>query len=533
MLKKKLEKLYFRYFYNESLKKLLADAKVNTPSSVNNSGLSKPKSKVLFQAPEDYYYAFLFSIVSEGLSAYKEIEPYCYSNRALRPASFSSMLSFLKAAFYHNSLTDRLWFNTYQKFLASVKFRFNQLSAPHVALNRLLEARSICKKLHSKQDVLVLEIDGIKVGDLIYDTYLRFKPSATIDTNHWYLSLVVYQCLKCLHVSKHFFENSQIDMVVTSYTTYLDHGVVARLAIKQNIPVYSFGAFAALYKYHNSDLGSHATSHGQYSRSFETMSEVDQLKALDRASIGLNNRLSGKIDAATFYMKQSAYKESEVEMPDVAGRVVIFLHDFFDSPHIYDWMLFPDFYEWITYTLDFAAKKKIPIAVKPHPNQIKDSENVVEKLKLTYPEVLFLPTEITNKQLVDADIACGLTVYGTVVHELNFMGKPCIACADHPSISFDESLTARTLSQYDKLLENFNCLVFDADKACRNSLAFYYCRNLCMTDEEQALQTTLLKYRKQLTGQPTDDLHELFNEFKQELLENPAFQSSISQMGVL
>jgi len=53
-------------------------------------------------------------------------------------------------------------------------------------------------------------------------------------------------------------------------------------------------------------------------------------------------------------MQNSAYEYMGVPVPDVSGALIVFLHDFFDSPHGYRWMLFPDFLEWIEHTINLA-----------------------------------------------------------------------------------------------------------------------------------------------------------------------------------
>lgn len=531
LIKKKLRLLISRYFQEPSLKEI-PPAYVKSNNLKRVVSISESQKFFLFQGTENYYYAFLFMIISQQLVnlSGSNISSKFYLNRSLRPSLYRSLLSIPKAVIYSNTITDKVWTKLYSASIGDIAFKFSIPSTPCKFFSRLHRAFTIWKSLDGKKSLLSLRVDGVLVGDLIYDSYLRFKPSATVAVDHWYLLIVIYQCLKNLEVCHKEFSKNNISCLFTSYTSYLDHGVAVRVALEHDIRTYSFGSFSKLYKKHFRGEFTHTSRHQHYLKDFNEMSEPDRHAALSKAEHGLSGRLNGQKDSATFYMRNSAYKKTESKCPDVSGSVVIFLHDFFDSPHVYDWMLFADFYEWITKTLDFAINNEIPIAVKPHPNQIIESEEIVEKLKVKYKEITFLSAGITNRQLVDQGIACGVTVYGTVIHELNYMGIPCIACADHPSIAFDDSLTARTMSTYYKLLSDYKSLPFDQDKARYNSLAFYYSHNLKLNTEEHLLQEILLKYWGKINDCEPRELLSLFHAFKTELTKNSAFNNSMLEI---
>ena len=69
------------------------------------------------------------------------------------------------------------------------------------------------------------------------------------------------------------------------------------------------------------------------------------------AEAQLKHRLSGGIDDAMAYMKNSAYTYTDAKIPNVKGSVVIFLDDFYDSPHVYDELIFQDFWSWVCFTI--------------------------------------------------------------------------------------------------------------------------------------------------------------------------------------
>ena len=54
------------------------------------------------------------------------------------------------------------------------------------------------------------------------------------------------------------------------------------------------------------------------------------------------------------------------------------------------------------------------IFIKPHPNQIDLSEQALLDLKAKYPKAKWLSSDVSNVNLVNSGISCGVTVYGTI-----------------------------------------------------------------------------------------------------------------------
>src|SRR6185503_5145771 len=173
---------------------------------------------------------------------------------------------------------------------------------------------------------------------------------------------------------------------------------------------------------------------------------------------------------------------------DVRGAVVVFLHDFYDSPHIYADLVFPDFWEWICFTIETLRAAGIRFLLKPHPNQISLSNTVIGELRQEYPELELIAPGVTNRQLVDAGMACAVTVYGTVAHEMAYLGVPSIACARHPHVAFDFCRTARDRAGYVELLRGSLQPPKDVETLRRQALQFYVMHNLALPREQIGLR---------------------------------------------
>jgi hypothetical protein len=204
---------------------------------------------------------------------------------------------------------------------------------------------------------------------------------------------------------------------------------------------------------------------------------IDKEGARSQAKLELEKRFNGAIDKATAYMRTSAYGvDSKSALPDgIMG--VVFLHDFFDSPHCYRYMAFPDFDAWIRFTLDTIVEEDLPIAVKPHPNQLQESAVLVRRLQEQYPSVTFLDPSLSNAAIFRSGIGCGVSVYGTVLGELAFHGIAALAAGDHPHVDFDIAITTKSKEDYRTKLVGFRELKAPADARSR-MLEFYYTHQL-------------------------------------------------------
>lgn len=463
-------------------------------NSINE--LHKNQPTILIQCTEEYYY---YSIFAEIINQLKK-DNFFFTDqlilRSLRPDSSISLIYFIKSRLVFNRFTDNRWAKLYSSFCDRTAFRSDSpLCLEDIKL--ITKAFRIWRNLKSKEELINMRFDGIYVGDLINDSYLRYKPSPTVDINNIYLLVVIWQCLRTLSQSERYFSRIKPKIFLSSYSTYIQHGIPVRVAIKHGITVFTFGNYQEFTKKLNHNDLVHTASHKNYKEQFSTQEKLENKRS--KAERHLLKRTSGGIDTATAYMKKSAYEETGEQVPNVKGAIIIFLHDFFDSPHVYNWMIFPDFYEWLTFTIKIARKNNLKLFIKPHPNQITNSESVVTKIKEQYPDIPFLSTGITNKQLVKAGMGCGVTVYGTVAHELAFLGTQIISCGDNPHISFNLCHHAKNKDEYENLLKNFSSLSIDKKIMKEEALAFYYIRNLNAPPSDIELLSALAEFRNFMT----------------------------------
>ena len=399
--------------------------------------------------PDAAYYAILGEIVS-ALRARRALRVEQIYTQALRPGASQSLRHFLRARLDYNFLSERKWEVLYNLFCDRLGYRTTAWANPlralrqwHIAWRRWRGPRDI-------EQLAALSLEGIVVGDLVIDTYLRLRPTASVVLQDRYLLAVIRQAVKDVDLAFRYFRRSRPSLYLSIYTTYLSHGVPVRVALACGVRVFSFGNLQEFGTEISTARPQHTKDSSRYSTNFAAL--PDRAAKSARAAQAMESRLSGRIDAATVYMKKSAYAVTNSDVPNVRGATIVFLHDFYDSVHVYPWLLFHDFWEWTCFTIETLQAAGRPFWIKPHPNQRAESGGVVARLKSRYPGVKFLSPDITNRQLVDAGMACAVTVYGSVAPEVAFLGVPSISTGDSPHASFDAFHLARTRDAYAALL---------------------------------------------------------------------------------
>lgn len=501
---------------------IIRDALAATRSS--RAGGCGPR--VALQSLEDPFYYGLFGAISQRLS-----ETHGATTDLLVVRSTNSAVGYgVRERIFRSTVFVMIvagkWARAFMDNGSRLAYRSASLVHPLGDLLDWFRSRRLWQRQRSNPDISSLHIRGVCVGDLIIDSYLRFRPAPRFDVTDPFVAQLLWQAHRDIRRARAYFGRRQPSLYITSYTTYVEHGVPTRVALQLGIPVRSFGSLIRFGKPVTPADWFHTPDTSTYRSTFETLDS--QSIRLAEAQRQLQTRLSGGIDAATRYMRVSAYAASSEPLPDVSGAVVIFLHDFYDSPHVYADLVFPDFWTWVCFTIDTLQAAGFKVFAKPHPNQIDLSSEVIQKLRARYPALELLSVRASNAQLAAAGMRCGVTVYGTVAHELAYLGIPTIACARHPHHSFDFCRTARSREEYRQLLSSSGELPVPVEEMRRQALAFYYMHNLYADADSRLLQDKYLNFWKLChdADVPPGTLRTGFDELRRA----PAFQAGVDRM---
>jgi hypothetical protein len=488
---------------------------------------SKPSSILALQSVCDRFYFLLFGAISAHLGERVPLRADLVMTQSVSGAIGTGLLAELKRSAPAAWLRSAQWVRAYGRWIDRIAYRSASWSHPVTDIKAWFLSKRLWQALQLQRGEFSLQLNGVEVADLLIDSYLRFRPSPTFVVHDPFVRRLIWQALRDEHQARAYFERVRPAWYLSSHTTYLEHGIPVRVALAQGVDVWSFGNLNGLGKKLSREDFFHTPNFSSYSSGFNALDRQDE--RLAQAQVQLERRLSGSIDSATSYMRQSAYANINMEVslpPNLKGAVVVFLHDFYDSPHVYPDLVFNDFWDWICLTITTLHESGITFFLKPHPNQIALSDEALSRLQAQYPSLVLLPAGISNVQLAKAGIACGVTVYGTVAHEMAYLGIPTIGCARHPHHSFDFCRTAKSRVEYVAMLRSPKILPLSVEAMQRQALIFYYMHNIHGTDSERALADSFITLWRECNF--GNDPEELINARLQAFTALPGFDDFIS-----
>jgi hypothetical protein len=98
-------------------------------------------------------------------------------------------------------------------------------------------------------------------------------------------------------------------------------------------------------------------------------------------------------------------------------------------------------------------------------------------------------------------MACAITLYGTVSHELAYLGVPSIAAGHNPHVCYSFCHTAHDLEEYSRLILDYRRLPRSVERLRQESLEFYCMHNLAATPDEASLRQAVVRFRMLVIGQ--------------------------------
>lgn len=343
----------------------------------------------------------------------------------------------------------------------------------------------VYSKIKTKQELVDLTIEDLHVGDFIYDSYLR-KGKFTANLKDPELIGHVRDAYLIYRICKDYLACNNVKAILTSHTVYNSHGILSRLAIRKGIPVYYIINLDNLTIREVRDEVCYLREYQHYRRDFSALPESEKPAFKKEAATILSGRIEGKIDWGIAdaalgdkppeSLGYGQYARHKVLEDTGRPRMLVLMHCFFDSPHIYKQMLFPDFWEWLCFLLEKASATEFDWYLKPHPAGRPGNEEVIDLLKKKFPKARFLNRKISNRQIVEEGIRAMFTVHGTAAHEFAYMGVPVVTAGDNPQINYDFNIHAKSISEYERYIKTADQLKVNLNK--EDIEEFFYMHNI-------------------------------------------------------
>lgn len=328
------------------------------------------------------------------------------------------------------------------------------------------KTNEIFNALTSVEEILNIKVSDFIIGDLIYDTILRRENMDTITKIDDVVKTYIRIAVEAYYSIEEYFLKYNVSQVILSHSVYIQYGILARMAIGKGIRTLVI-PMSGLYFCKELSVTDYrqTKSHMKYPNIFSKLQEQDKRRKLAAKCIG--ERLLGIKDASVSYMLKSAYSGKEIGDGLVRNdkeNLLIMLHCFFDSPHIYNSMVFRDFREWIEITLSNIDYDRYNVVVKPHPNGVKANDYIIVHLKSKYCKAHFLDKDVSNKELLREKFTAVFTVYGTVAHEFAYKGYKVITCGDNPHSAYDFTYECKSIDEYIYVIKNLDDITTNPSK---------------------------------------------------------------------
>ena len=335
--------------------------------------------------------------------------------------------------------------------------------------------------LKTKKAVEDLKVEGLWIGDLLYDSHLMGNKVPTVDINDLNFCESLRHSLGIYVFWRDYFDSHDVKAVNVSHCVY-NNAIILRLAIQRGIPAYQINATHAYYLTEK-NLWAY-DDFFYFPEEFRKLSPEEQRSGLLEAEKRLARRFAGEVGVDMSYSTKSAYvRKGSGRVLQRSPRLKVFvaLHCFFDSPHPYGVNLFPDFFEWLTFLGEISEKTDYDWYLKTHPDYLPGNVEIIEGFIKRYPKFTLLPSDTSHHQIIEDGIDFAFTVHGTIGFEYAALGVPVInASLCNPHIAYNFNIHPKTVEEYEDILMNLHDQKLDIDVAEVHE--YYYMKFINNTD---------------------------------------------------
>ncbi|HZL30495.1 MAG TPA: hypothetical protein VFC54_05470 [Pseudolabrys sp.] len=336
--------------------------------------------------------------------------------------------------------------------------------------------------LRNKRDVEELVIDGVLVGDLIYDSYLSVFRKPTIEFDSSEFQHFLLNSLELYVFWNDYFNTQDVRAINVSHCVYTV-AIPLRLALKRGIPAFQANV-THIYRLTERNLFAY-NDFFYFPERFAALPSDVREAGLAEAERRIKRRFAGEVGVDMGYSTKSAYGENRYArllQPSQRKKILIATHCFFDSPHGYGNNLFPDFYEWLSFLGEISEATDYDWYIKTHPDYLDGTKEIIDALVAKYPKFTLLPADASHHQIIAEGIDLALTTWGTIAFEYAALGIPVInASRNNPHIAYDFNLHAKGVEDYRRMLLNLDRLDLKIDK--RKVCEYYFMRNIYNTED--------------------------------------------------
>ena len=251
------------YFFKVLIKLVFFDKfeKLYLSSSLKikiNTKQIKKKIVLIETIPDYYYLSYFTSIFNERLEDCYIIGYWPDAVKSNLKSNFLIMeiFKYFRSNIFQY-LLKRKWKKLYGKL--GIKEFYDYKDLKKTISNKEIKkienkSENIFKKINRKKDIFKIKMNDVHVGDLIYDTYIRFRAEPTVDINDDFIFEIIKRSNILINGFKNLIQSKNIKDLYFPFSSYVVHGIPSRLGIKLNKTVYTDGNYQYNKKLSKKDL---------------------------------------------------------------------------------------------------------------------------------------------------------------------------------------------------------------------------------------------------------------------------------------
>lgn len=400
-------------------------------------------------------------------------------------------------------------------------------------------------RIKTKRDIEQIEVDGIRIGDLIYDSFLRYNSVPTIDFLSKKFKEFLQESIEVFLYWRDYFSEHNVAAISVSHCVY-NLAIPLRIAVARGVP--GFQAHAThVYRLTKESIFAYK-DFVDFRSTFASFPEDVRIEGAAEAKRRIDRRFKGEVGVDMFYSTKSSFGPSKYKrLLAVSDRkkILIATHCFFDSPHIYGLNLFPDFYEWLEFLGEISTRSDYDWYIKTHPDYRPGTMETLQKILGKYPKLSLLPPDASHHQIIAEGIDVVLTVYGTIGFEYAALGVPVInASTVNPHIAYPFNHHPRSVDEYQFMLMNLSGILRKDVSYNEEIYEYYFMRNVYNTNniffrDYKAMLEEVGGYRGQFTpsvynlwcDEWTSERHEEIREALRRFVHSGDFRMDYRHLG--
>jgi hypothetical protein len=344
---------------------------------------------------------------------------------------------------------------------------WNGFFNPRIIVPALFQTIKTILTIKTGEQLLTVHYKGIHIGDLIYDTLIRFKPNSytvgNVTKEHLRL---IFRAYMTFNSNQYLIDKYKPKYLVTSHNVYAEFGLFPRQIRHSNGGVVFL---KDIYAYKCYDTQTNITEHFLKIDKKKFEAKLQDIKYLSESEQYFSKRMSGnvdQIDVKNAFINKKTYTINDLALlfsgvDTNKKNVVVMSHAFSDAPHVGEGLLFNDYYDFLEKTLiELNKNQTINCFVKAHPssymwNEKGGVEALIEKNNLT--NVYIFPSDLnTNSICKLADYI--VTAKGTAGLEFSCMGIPAITAGKGYYYGFGIAIEPSSITEYYELLKSITSI---------------------------------------------------------------------------